>query len=74
MTYLQWQPANGEYQDDDGDQFDDPLLSLHGLNAHSRPTKRLLKSEIGYGAAAAHKYDIIILCSAIYQNLENSKI
>ena len=47
MTNLQRQPANGKYQDDDGDQFDDPLLGLHGFYVHSGPTKRLLKGEIG---------------------------
>ena len=57
---LERQPANGEYQDDDGDQLHHPLLGLQRLYVHSGPAERILKGEIGSnGWCAVRIYKMI---------------
>ena len=79
MTYLQWKPANGKYQDDDGDQLDNPLLSLHGFYVHSGATKRLLKGEMVSGggvewSGVVQNINMILSYCAVYQNLYEYQI
>ena len=46
LSYLQWQPADCEDENDDCDELHHSLLGLHGLYVEPGPTRGLLEPEI----------------------------